>query len=179
MEDEILLPSSGGSWWEDQVFGVSCNGELLELPPHLNFHESMQEVMWTPLERLGQDGQLETYDPMNPNWGKSGQLWFEVRRHLPLRVGGMPSGPLFLHIACRTKRTSLDFYHGVDAFFFWEGVFVTIDVSLLEKAEPKADFLVTPREMEPERLGSFGNEIAQLLKEGRRKKQKTTRKKVL
>ncbi len=170
MEDEILLPSSWGSWWEDQVFGVSCNEKLLELPPHLNFYNSMQEVMWTPLERTRQNGHMERYDPMDPNWGKSGQLFFEVRRHLPLRVGGMPSGPLFLHIACRMPRTSLDFWHGVDAFFFWEGIHVTIDVSFFGKGELKANFLITPKEMEPERLGLLGNEIAQLLKERRRSK---------
>jgi len=170
MENEILLPpSSRGSWWENQVFGVSSNKESPELPSYLNFYESMQEVMWTPLERTGPDGRLERYDPTDPNWGKSGQLWFEVKRNLPLRVGGVPRGPLFLHIACRAPRTSLDFYHGIDAFFFWEGVYATIDVSLLEKEELKADILITPREMEPERLGSLGHEITQLLK-GRRSK---------
>jgi hypothetical protein len=179
MGKENPLPLSG-RWWEEEVFGVSANEALLKYPAYRDFDESMQEIMWTPLERLGPDGKPDIYDPMNPTWGMSGQMYFEVKRHLPRRTGGGRSGSLFLHIACRTKFTSLDFWHGRDAFFFWEGVYVTIDVSLLPKVRTKADFLVSPTEMQTERLNSLGNEIAQLLKERRKnERQKKLRKKCL
>jgi hypothetical protein len=173
------LPSSGRGW-EFEVFGVCSNEDPVCFPEYRGIKESIQEVMWMPLERTNGDGTVEQYDPMNPSWAMSGQLWSAVMKHLPRKVaGGWHSGPLSLHIACRDCTPSLDFYHGIDAFFFWEGVYVALDVSLLPKYEVKADFLITPVEMTGEKLGSLGKEIAALLKRRRRaERHKNMKKKI-
>ena len=173
MEIDTPLPPGEGNEWEDRVFGSSTPVGTLERPEYMGFWKSLQAVMWAPLQRIGKDGQIETYDPANPNWGMSRLLWFSVRKHLPLRVHGRSSGTLFLHIACRRKRTALDTHHGVDAFFFWEGAYATVDVSFLDKdkADLKANFLITPDDMEPRRLDEVGFEIARFLNYCRRQKE--------
>jgi hypothetical protein len=63
--------------------------------------------------------------------------------------------------------------HGVDAFFWWDGTFVTIDVSMMPKDTLgclRADFVLTPKDLEPEALLAFGKKVAMLLKDRRPKR---------
>jgi hypothetical protein len=76
---------------------------------------------------------------------------------------------LNLYVAV-SERSALDWMHGVDAFFWWQDVYVTFDISLkpVEAKNLKADFLVNPEDFEPSRLDSLGKQIAWLLKERNR-----------
>ena len=165
MEKETYLLS--GRDFEYEIFGIAGEeGNKVTPPSYLDFTESVQAVAGKGLTRIGSDGQEETYNPSDPTWGKTRLIWKSVRRALPRRVYGSVSPPPFLYIS--VGQTSLDFWHGVDAFFWWQGVLVSIDVSLILQKEIKADLLVTPEDLTPEGLSRLGRKIAELLKERRR-----------
>ena len=44
--------------------------------------------------------------------------------------------------------TALDHFHGVDAFMIWHGIVVTIDVSLRDKHDFKADLLTSGQDVD-------------------------------
>ena len=159
-----------GREFERELFGVT--GSQDEVPTYLDFDSAMREVMTTPLVRSdGEAGEVEKYEPQRPNWGKSHQLWSEVRGRLPRRCEGKRSEPPSLYISIGT---SLDFHHGVDAFFFWKGVYLSLDASLIPKERVesgkgrlKADILVTPDDLTPTGLARLGENVAHQLKRRR------------
>jgi hypothetical protein len=183
MDRKSFLPK--GRQFERDLFGGA--GEFLEIPLYLPFTEAMADVRESFLHRFNKDfGLHETYDPYNPTWGKLKGLWLEVNNRLPKRSSGARSGPLALHVAINTP---LDFWHGVDAFFWWEGTYLTLDASLVsktrrvkgekkKKGDLKADLLIKPEDLTPERLAVLGEQIATFLKERRRINRRLEQKKV-
>jgi len=178
MKDRTFLPS--GRKFERELFGGA--GDMEDIPPYLDFTSAMNKVresfLWRPNR---ESGTYETYDPFNPKWGHLHELWTEVYKRLPKRSSGVRSGPLSLHVAINTP---LDYWHGVDAFFWWMGVYLTIDASQVSKGKEKkgkrhlkADLLVTPADLNPTRLASLGEYIANFLKEKRRVTRKVEQKK--
>lgn len=165
-----------GGALEYEIFGVGGAGDLAddEFPPYLSSNESIQKIVGGVLSRFKPNGkgEVEVYNPAYPIWGLTKELWRAVRRFLPRRLQGEVR-PLCLYIA--VGWTSLDIYHGIDAFFWWQGAKVTLDVSMIPKiripilekgeSELKADILVLPEDMSPERLRLLGKKIATLLKE--------------
>jgi hypothetical protein len=167
MEEETTLPY--GREFELELLGITGEWSLNEKPDYLNFDSAMQKVAGTPLKKPNHNGGW--YTPTEPNWGKLYPLWLEVHRHLPRRCEGARSGPLSLYISVGT---SLDYHHGVDSFFWWMGVYVSIDASLVPKEKRgrgkehlKADVLLTPDSLTPEGLVFLGEQVANLLKKKR------------
>lgn len=168
MKEKSLPP---GREFEQKLFGVA--GKLDAIPPYLDFESAMRAVIEMPMAKFGPDGNLEDeYDPTKPNWGKLHELWSEVHKHLPRRSGGVRSGPMALYVSIGTP---LDFYHGVDCFFRWMGVYITVDASLIFKSKVgtgkhrlKADILVRPHNLTKPGLEHLGKHIAEQLKERRR-----------
>ena len=165
---EISLPH--GREFELELYGVT--GKPDEIPAYRDFDSAMREVIATPLVRCDtESGEAERYEPTKPNWGKLHRLWLEVHERLPRRCEGRRSGPLFHFISIGT---SLDFHHGVDSFFWWNGVYLSLDASLIPKERGesgkghlKADILITPDDLTPAGLPRLGEDIARQLK-GRR-----------
>ena len=159
-----------GREFELELFGVTGNPD--EIPTYQDFDSAMREVMTTPLMRPDREsGEVERYEPTKPNWGKLYQLWLEVHRRLPRRCEGKMSGPLSIYISIGT---SLDFHHGVDAFFFWKEVYLSLDASLIPKERGesgkghlKADVLITPDDLTPMGLAYLAEDIAHQLRRRR------------
>ena len=170
MEQMDSLPA--GRVFELELFGVTDEStEPFVRPPYMDFESSMAEVIERNLAEFSWSSD-EAYNPMRPNKGNSSLLWTSVKKHLPRRISGFRTVPLSLYIS--VGRNALDFWHGVDAFFWWQGVYVSIDASRilkrkigLWKERLKADFLITPEDVSPERLSYLGGQMATVLK-GRR-----------
>ncbi len=132
---------------------------------------------WRDLGESLENGDPYPHNPLRPDLGKTAQLWSAVRKYLPRRIKGRGGLPLNLYIS--SGRNSLDWCHGIDAFFYWQGVYVTFDVSLRPKdlqGTLKADFVFGPNELTPEGLEFFGQKVAGLLRRRNynlRKKEKT------
>lgn len=94
------------------------------------------------------------------NWPRPGSMerrlyWYVSRRFPKSRQ------KLMMYFAVGT---ALDLYHGVDFLFWLNGQVVTLDVSLREGKEHKADFLLTPSVLgDYKRLGRFMEEVARRL----------------
>ena len=98
--------------------------------------------------------------------GHTPEIWFSVKKHLEHRSRKRMDTPLNFYISVGSN--SLDWYHGVDAFFWWYGAFVTIDASLAPKDEDgslKADFILKPEDLSVLALDRWGKRVANLLKQ--------------
>ena len=157
---------SGGRKFEHKVLGVYSEASQ-ELPQYFDFRESLDRVVnlnWNNYARSLR-GEVEWHNPTNPTMGITAYLWKSVDQHLSMLDTQHGRVPLNLYISVGWN--SLDFYHGVDAVFYWHGVFVTIDLSLVNKLERegglKADVLFTPKDLEYSNLELFGEHVASLL----------------
>ncbi len=196
VDENISSPRFRGAELEIDFFGFTqeYDAPLDFIPPaYMNFYDSMQEIINRPLIGIGEDGKIDprykTYDPANPRWGKTPDLWNAVNKYLPRyprRISGITTGPLRLFIS--VGRTSLDFYHGVDAFFLWREGYATLDVSLVPKHRKgegkqhlKANFLLTKEHLSPEGMSDLGRDIACVLKNSSKffRELKTKRRKVV
>lgn len=179
MTEEQSLPL--GAEFEMEMFGVTSYLNNEQIPKYLDFDSSMEDIVRYPPIRDGENGQIEQYDPANPSWGKTAELWEVVRKYLPRYVG--KNRETFLYLYVSVGRTSMDYWHGVDAFFWWEGCYVTLDASILQKHKGgrgkyglKADFVLTPSNTHSkESLSNTGRMIAEFLK--RKKVVERTKKK--
>lgn len=182
METEISLPH--GREFELVVFGMTDNGD--EPPDYLDFTSAVQEVIISNrvssevsveviIHNLislevwaGENGLEYHHDPTDPQMGKTPELFRAVKRYLPRRLLGKKL-PLNLYVAIGK---ALDWYYGIDAFFWWGGVLVSLDASLLKKNHYgrgkfwlHADFVLNPDDLAPEGLDHLGCRIAQLLRQ--------------
>ncbi len=178
-------PLLSGQEFEILILGVANEYDPESNPPYLDFDASMQEVIGRPLIRVDDDGKpVEEYDPGNPTWGKTGEIWRAVKKHLPKKTAKGSSGPLFLYIAVGgSPMTILDNRHGVDAFFWWEGAYATFDVAIFPKRKNgrkeerlKADCWFGMDTLNPGGLDAFGKQIAEILKGRRRANRQYKRK---
>lgn len=166
---------SNGRRFELEIFGFTDqeNAGISVLPEFKDFQSSMQAVVennWLMYAEALERSEKYYHDPLDPKTGKTQEIYNSVQSFLTKRVRGRDTFPLNLYHSLN-GRTSLDWYYGVDAFFWWEGVFVTVDLSLQSKAKVetgrlhlKADFLLCPEDFRPERLRGFGRCVAKLLK---------------
>ncbi len=159
-----------GRAFEKEVFGITEEDQepFFRRPGRRGLNSSIQSVIqnnWASFAEALERGLDYCHNPTDPRMGKTHILWSAVKRYLPRRVSGHRSLHLNLYVA--VGRNALDWQHGVDAFFWWENVYVTIDVSLIPKEgeELKADFVVNPEDLDGQRLSSLGREIGKLLKE--------------
>ena len=170
-----------GAEFEMLVLGVTAYEDEYFTPTHLEFEASMYDAINQNL--IACDDSLldgEIHHPLSPNLGMTREIWSAVRNFLPRRAGGMQSGPLSFYIAVGT---GLDYKHGVDAFLWWEGVCVTLDMFTALKSKRgrgrfrlKADLLFGPGDIEAESLLDLAESIAQLLKTKRLKRREQNRK---
>src|SRR5579872_3883383 len=98
------------------------------IPPYAEFNDSMWWVV---------SHQPEDYDFRRPTGGLNEELFELVAERLPKKWRKF----LYLFIAVGS---SFDQYHGIDAFFYLNGVIVSIDVTTDLSKTGKADFIVTP-----------------------------------
>ncbi|MSU45284.1 MAG: hypothetical protein EXS47_01490 [Candidatus Zambryskibacteria bacterium] len=164
-----------GRKFELEVTGFTDEGEggFLTLPEFKNLEPSIQVVIdynWAMYAEALEKGEEHYHNPINPQMGKTHQIYTAVQSFLSRRVRGRDAFPLNLYLS-QHGRTSLDWHCGVDAFFMWEGVFATIDLSLRSKAKQKkgklflkADFLLSPKDLELDNLFYFAKNVAKLLK---------------
>ncbi len=174
-----LVAEARGEAWEIELFGFSQIGlfHSLPLPKKLSKRRSMQEIIDRPLALIYEEDvePYSYYNPQLPNWGRIGELWDEVRVRLPRKVNKTRSKPLSLYIAA--GNTSMDIHYGVDAFFLWEDIYVTLDASTSFKLEHKANLVVTPCDMTEDGVCIIANKIASLLIKRRHIKRRQEEKK--
>lgn len=165
-----VVTLSHGRAFEMEIFGVTEGsfGDLGAFIRHkyMDFDSSIQQIIeynWAMYADALESGEGLVYNPLNPHVGKSHLLWESVKNGLGSKVGVRGNLPLNLYIAI--GRNALDYHHGVDAFFWWQGVYATIDVSvrIKDSRELKADFLFLPKDLERSRLLNFGKNVASLL----------------
>lgn len=160
-------PSQGRAF-EERILGVrEENVKPKYRLGRYNLNKSLQHVIrenWAAFAEAVEKGFEQFHNPENPQMGETHLLWSAVKRHLPSRVNKQHV-PLNLYVT--VGKNALDWRHGVDAFFWWQGACVTIDISMLpaEHKNLKADVLFNPEDMEGERLFAFGKRVADLLKE--------------
>ncbi len=167
-------PLRVGRIFEKEVLGVTDEGKdsFVKFPTRRSFESSIQAIIaenWALYAESLEKGLDDYHNPTRPNMGKTGQLWEAVRKYLPKRVDGVKL-PLNLYIS--VGRNALDWMYGVDAFFWWDGIYVTIDASLAKKEHGyglQADFVLNPVDLKADALNSLGRKIADLLKERRSK----------
>ncbi|MBA3733396.1 hypothetical protein H0W91_03410 [Patescibacteria group bacterium] len=169
-----------GRAFEKEIFGITEGyGENLGFfrpPDKRDFFESLQDVItinWAMFAEAEEKGLAHCHNPSNPRMGRTHDLWASVKNYLP-PCRRRQCIPLDFHVAI--GRNSLDYHHGVDAFFWWQGAYVTIDVSLRGKdllGTLKADILFTPKDLRPLRLQDFGKAVAKILVERSLKQQNT------
>ena len=164
-----------GRRFELEVLGYTDEGGdgFLTLPEFKNLEPSIQVVIdynWAMYAEALEKGHEYYHNPLNPQMGKTHRIYAAVQSFLTRRVRGRDAFPLNLYLS-HHGRTSLDWHCGVDVFFWWEGVYATIDLSLRSKAKEKkgklflkADFLLSPKDLEPENLFYFAKNVAKLLK---------------
>lgn len=168
-----------GSKFEEKVFGFSSKFE--EIPDYKPYDECLEIVMNTPLITETEEGELEVYNPYDPSprWGYARKILTAVERHLPRRIlrSRVRSRPA-IYLA---MGTALDYWHGVDAFVFWEGACASIDVSLSKKIKGevtrsdtgtlslKANILISKEHIRTEEaIDNLGRDIVIELKKDRR-----------
>ncbi len=158
-----------GREFEELVFGHVAKQDQISIselgaPTYLHFKNSLQQQIyhnWSIAEAAVEQGRSDYYNPSNPRTGQSHKVWESVKNFLPTEESGKKEP---LHFYMSIGRNSLDYWHGVDAFFVWRGTFVTIDLSLGRKKYPSADFILTPADMnDHKRLLVFGRKAADLL----------------
>jgi len=169
---------------EKRLFGHSTEEETGTLFPYkYPFKESVKRVMETPIITETEDGSIEYYNPADPNerWGMAGQVLSAVKKHLPRRVRGKRVGPIFLY---PSLGTGLDTFYGVDAFFYWNNMVVTVDASTRFKSKDpadialglrrlKADFLLLPEDIQDKKsIDGFGNRVASMFKDWEKRKRR-------
>ena len=164
-----------GHAFEQIMFGVLHFSSSIHLPYYLDFDGSMQQVIkmaWRNHD-LFLKGKLPTgkfsYNPLEPK-GEIKELFEQVKRHLPRWIDGRVASPLNFYVSI--GKYSLDRYHKVDGFFWWEGVYFTIDVTTRQKDlnHPKrADYLFMPDDLEDYNLHILGFQIADELESRRRR----------
>ncbi len=91
---------------------------------------------------------LEGYDPSRPKGGLTEELFDGVRLYLNDK---RLRRHLRLYIALGT---SLDYWHGVDAFLCIGGSCVTLDITTNPTKKQKADFLLTPDDVTRDESGN-------------------------
>jgi hypothetical protein len=104
-----------------------------------------------------------------------GQAVWQVRKNQPwdTKNPNMPVPRLLLQAVKRemgssdvevytSVGTALDRYHGVDGYFFFQGVMVTMDVTLRDKPEFKADLCF--HEVDLDNLDGFAKKIAEVMR---------------
>ena len=157
-----------GRDFETKVFGVDKFGPNLGLkssPDYLNFDDSLKQIIdsnWAMYAHSLEKGEPYCHNPIRPRMGLTHQIWAAVKNWLPKRVEGEVL-PLNLYIS--VGRNSLDFYHGVDAFFWWNWARVTVDVSYRPKGLVglKADLGFSSEDLQDPKLLQFGRKVASLL----------------
>ncbi len=165
--DKRVLALSSGRAFEKEVFGFTVDWFSSSSVERLGFEEAIQRVIqdnWVRVAEITALGASRIYDPTKPRRGKTGHIWKAVKKHLPEEVDDRES-LLSLYV---TLGTSLDIHYGIDAFFWWEGVYVTWDLSLKRKTRDaedpdfslEADFVVTPKDLEGHGLNKLGLKIA-------------------
>lgn len=158
-----------GRAFEKKIFGVTegfgADLGLFTRPDYFDFKSSLEQVIeanWAMFAESWERGENIFHNPTKPGMGRTHSLWEAVKNWLPSRLDGQSNLPLNLYVAL--GRNSLDHHHGVDAFFWWQGVYATIDASTRRKKELlKADFLFTPKDLQHDRLLAFGKKVAELL----------------
>lgn len=172
---KLERPLPQGRVFEKEIFGFTDESEpdiYFRMPSRRGTEQSIQDIVqqnWAMFSEAVESGQTEYHNPSRPQLGKTEVIWRAVKKYLPRRTRGSTSMPLQLFIA--VGKNSLDWRHGVDAIFWWSGVFVTIDVSIRPKdalGKLKADFVLTPKDLKDEELKAFGQKVANLLKLRRR-----------
>lgn len=153
-----------GRKFESEVLGITHTKSELEqyktFPDYLDLDRSIQQQIvrnWQKLEHAYQVGG-NGHNPYEPIHGRTFDLWRVVSNSL-LDIGEEPEVLLYLAVG----KNSLDFHHGVDFFFWWKGVYVTVDLTTKPNKRQKADFLFLPEDLEPSGLAQFGDRVAYLL----------------
>ncbi len=148
-----------GNWLSDHSKFYADN----RIPEYLDFESSIAqqiEINWKRAELSRELGQ-EFYDPSKPRTGKSLRVWSAVKNYLSSCNPKYRRLPLHLYVSVGWN--ALDYYHGVDAFFWWEGVYASVDLSLKRKESTSADLQLTREDLQSPYLGEFGRNVGEYL----------------
>jgi hypothetical protein len=149
MSTNKILPP--GREHELEVLGVTSTRDDNSPPPvYKDFRNSMREILKSRLMIYGKDG-AKVFEARQPPADK---LFRSIKKFLPKRPG------LSMYIPVES---SLDYWHGVDLFFVWRNIYVTIDLSLVEKPLRRSvDITVDFTDMDDEAFDVLGKQIADL-----------------
>ena len=142
-EDEQISVTRFGRLFELAFLGFTLTDESnLYFPPaeYLSFVDSLD--LMKKVQPVG-------YDPSDPSEGCNHDFFESVQSFL--NVG---KEELKYYICIGTK---MDFWHGVDAVFTWKDVFVTIDLTFDPEKKVRADFRISPDDVDS---GKIYKEIA-------------------
>ena len=133
-------------------------GRLFEEEVLLRCHFSWKGyVPFRESERLVEANQ--PWDPADPSTRGASDLHTQVA--MALELENWDELRLFSAL-----KTPLDVFHGIDAFFEWQGWVVTLDLTCdPHKENCKADFMIRPEDSDDD-WKHVGCEIARLLKQG-------------
>lgn len=151
-------------------------GPHFKPPKRLSEERSIQQQIqqnWKRLDRAISAGNRNEHNPYQPTNGKIAEVWKYARRNLNKKWGKEDYYSLLLYLS--VGRNSLDWHYGVDAFFWWNGVYVTIDVSTHRKKKVKANFSLTSKQLDQKSLSQFGAAVAGLLMEKKRAQVRSAR----
>lgn len=170
METAVLSMRSGRVF-EREVLGIDGDSYLVSAgirPRRRSKNSSIRYIKllnWKMYDNAVERGLPYCHNPEDPRMAQTRKIWLSVKKRLPRRVSGCRSGPLLFYISVGFN--SLDFHHGVDFFFWWRGVYVSVDLTIDPYKDDdliKADVLFRPEDLEPEALDLFGRRVADLLR---------------
>ncbi len=162
MIDPLLL----GRQVESEIFGypMRIQEPVWVRPEQLPLDRSIQQqikVNWKNYANAIEVSSSYQHNPYDPQMGQTRMIWKSVKRAIERKWKTKDYWPVLLYVA--RGRSSLDYWYGVDAFFWWNGVHVTIDLSTKHKLNKRAEFLLTPNQVVKEHLSYFGQQVANLL----------------
>lgn len=153
---------SNGRVFEEKVLGFHLVEHSDKTPVYLTLNNAIQREILENWRRLEENkGSAFEYDPSRPRLGETHAIWSAVKNFLPSNRRKFGKTPLQFYVS--VGNNALDYYHGVDAFFWWQGVFVTIDLTLRTHKFRKADFFLQPKDLAHKNLMAFGEKVAGLL----------------
>jgi len=131
-QEKPILITRYGRKFEQLFLGFTLPDDVnLVFDEYLDFHDALEEMKGI---------QPEGYDPSNPSEGCNREFFQAVKSFM--LVGG---NELQYFISVGTK---MDYWHGADAIFSWRGVTVTVDVTVDPEKKYKADFCISPEDVE-------------------------------
>lgn len=140
-----------GKIFEYNVLGTAVDCVQAEHVQYLPYQAAVTDV---------KNHQATGWDPTDPPT----RITNDLHAHVALMLALDDWSELKLYSAVGH---CLDYFHGIDAFFEWQGHTATLDLSTTRKERFKADFVFTPKHVENQgALQELAKQVARRLAKG-------------